>query len=684
MKIVKISIFLALIFISDNCLKAQISKNFQLSVNDSTVYENIMTFGGSNSSQSLVYIRYSNGKLKIYSNTSEPITTVYFHIPIYYPNQVPIFYKVYSKNLLNFKMMRTKGNNFLGVATLKTSELDTLNWEVCTLNKVDIGIKKPKNIPFSELENLPDSVKQWLTATDQVQINDSFIIQKATEVRGTFTDIIRFADTVAQYILREVPHRFDNHDFRTLDAFYALKWGGSCTSHSHATSALLRNNGIPSRSLLNLPSVGNLDFHWLNDYYIPNYGWVLMESGMNFYSIGGTAICYVNYPEDEFPVLQFRGIDIQFTTSDIGVLCSWGKSHSGSCSKVWLLANSKADSIYSIVIKVYQLYSNIVGRNLTPEQNQIIDSVERIQFLSSNCLELKKLDSFYIYNQNALELLRNFDINPIETIYYEDFENGSNGWTHGGINDEWEFGTPDYNNVSAHSGQHCWGTDLDSTYNNSTDAWLLSPPVYIPDVAEATFSFSVFNDIEDEPYVNKFDYLSMEITLDGGKKFIPFCSYMVGKLDYKEIPQTGGWSKVYLDLTPYTDQTIQFRYRFVADSSKVYDGSYIDDIMITGRNIGFRTGYNDIEQNNDILYQNTPNPFSNSTEIEYYIEKDGLVQIDIYNLEGKKIERILENRQNSGSHSITWNPRNLPNGLYIYKITSSSGNQIKKCIHFNN
>lgn len=684
MNTVKSSIFFALIFISYNCLNAQVSEDFQIFANDSVVNESIMKVGGNNGSQSIVFIRKSNGKLKIYSTTSEPITTVYFHIPIYYPNQVPLSYKVYSKNLLNFKMMHTRGNNYLGVATLKTSEFDTLNWEVYTLNKVDLGLKRPKDIPFTELENLPDSVTQWLAATDQVQINDTFIIQKAIEARDTITDIIRFADAVVQYILKEVPFPRTNPVFCTLDAFYALKWGGACTSHSHATSALFRNNGIPSRSLLNLPTGENYAFHWINDYYIPNYGWALMEQGRNFFSIGGTAICYVNYPEDEFPVLQFRGIDNQFTTSDIKVYCGWGLSHNGSCSKSWILNNSKADSIYSISNKVYQLYANVVGRNLTPEQNQIIDSVERNQFLSINCLELKKIDSIYIYKQNALELLNKFDINTIDTIYYEDFENGSNGWTHGGINDEWEFGTPAYNNITAHSGQNCWGTDLDNTYNNSTDSWLLSPPIQIPDVADATFSFSVFNDIEDEPDTNKFDYLCMEITLDGGLKFIPFCSYMVGKLDYKEIPQTGGWSKVYLDLTPYSDQTVQFRYRFVADSSNNYDGSYIDDIMITGRNIGIRTGYNDIEQNNDLLYQNTPNPFSNSTEIEYYIEKDGLVQIDIYNSEAKRLDRIFNNKQNSGLHSITWNPSNLPNGLYFYKITTSSGNQIKKCIHFNN
>jgi hypothetical protein len=55
------------------------------------------------------------------------------------------------------------------------------------------------------------------------------------------------------------------------------------------------------------------------------------------------------------------------------------------------------------------------------------------------------------------------------------------------------------------------------------------------------------------------------------------------------IPDVGGWSQVFLDLTRYAghDQ-VQIRFRFQSDASDVQAGSYIDDLHIYGRPVGYQ------------------------------------------------------------------------------------------------
>jgi uncharacterized repeat protein (TIGR01451 family) len=73
------------------------------------------------------------------------------------------------------------------------------------------------------------------------------------------------------------------------------------------------------------------------------------------------------------------------------------------------------------------------------------------------------------------------------TVFSTDFESGAAGFTHSGAQDEWELGLPatvataTANPVapfnSCHSGTSCWKTDLDDTYNASSNQDLLSPPI---------------------------------------------------------------------------------------------------------------------------------------------------------------------------------------------------------------
>lgn len=73
------------------------------------------------------------------------------------------------------------------------------------------------------------------------------------------------------------------------------------------------------------------------------------------------------------------------------------------------------------------------------------------------------------------------------------------------------------------------------------------------------------------------------------------------------------------------------------------------------------------------LLQNYPNPFNATTSIEFTLNKVSDVRLEIYNLRGRLIERLIDERINPGYYRARWNAADLASGLYFYRLTTSSG-----------
>lgn len=71
------------------------------------------------------------------------------------------------------------------------------------------------------------------------------------------------------------------------------------------------------------------------------------------------------------------------------------------------------------------------------------------------------------------------------------------------------------------------------------------------------------------------------------------------------------------------------------------------------------------------LKQNYPNPFNPVTNIEYFIPVRSLVQLNIYNIVGQRLETILNETKSEGLHSIQWNGQHLSSGVYYYELIAS-------------
>ena len=75
------------------------------------------------------------------------------------------------------------------------------------------------------------------------------------------------------------------------------------------------------------------------------------------------------------------------------------------------------------------------------------------------------------------------------------------------------------------------------------------------------------------------------------------------------------------------------------------------------------------------LYQNYPNPFNPSTTIQYDLPAASIVKLDVFNILGQQVETLVNNYQNAGTHTISFNPQYLSSGVYIYRLTASSKNR---------
>ncbi len=74
------------------------------------------------------------------------------------------------------------------------------------------------------------------------------------------------------------------------------------------------------------------------------------------------------------------------------------------------------------------------------------------------------------------------------------------------------------------------------------------------------------------------------------------------------------------------------------------------------------------------LLQNHPNPFNPRTVIRYRLEHAGHVRLEIFNLLGQRVARLVDERQVAGEHRVVWEARSasggfsLPAGPYFYEL----------------
>ncbi len=77
------------------------------------------------------------------------------------------------------------------------------------------------------------------------------------------------------------------------------------------------------------------------------------------------------------------------------------------------------------------------------------------------------------------------------------------------------------------------------------------------------------------------------------------------------------------------------------------------------------------------LEANRPNPFSESTTINFVVPKEEHVTLTVFDAAGKPVKVLKDEVVPAGTHSVTCDARDLPSGLYLYRLVGGSFSETK-------
>jgi hypothetical protein len=68
------------------------------------------------------------------------------------------------------------------------------------------------------------------------------------------------------------------------------------------------------------------------------------------------------------------------------------------------------------------------------------------------------------------------------------------------------------------------------------------------------------------------------------------------------------------------------------------------------------------------LFQNYPNPFNPSTTIRFALAQPGQTMLRVFDVLGREVATLVNERMAAGQHGVEWAPTNLPSGVYYCRL----------------
>ena len=165
---------------------------------------------------------------------------------------------------------------------------------------------------------------------------------------------------------------------------------------------------------------------------------------------------------------------------------------------------------------------------------------------------------------------------------------------------------------------------------------------------------------------NAGDYPPNDISLDKNKNVYVTGGYNMTTVIYDS---TGNkiWNFSYPSLTDWNSGT-----KIYFDNNNnffIVGGVNIDSTLLI--KVSKTTSIHSISENiPDIyrLYQNYPNPFNSSSIINYSLRVNSLITLKLYDISGKEIRTLINERKPQGNYTIKFDGNGLSSGIYFYSL----------------
>jgi hypothetical protein len=148
-----------------------------------------------------------------------------------------------------------------------------------------------------------------------------------------------------------------------------------------------------------------------------------------------------------------------------------------------------------------------------------------------------------------------------------------------------------------------------------------------------------------------------------------------------KVAMTTEWKEITFKFTApegATEGRIPVHFSESANGPYLPAAVYVDELRVTPSVTGVR-------QNNQIpfqfgLGQNYPNPFNPTTTIEFQLPSSSFVVVKVFDVFGKEVATLVEQKITAGTRRVTWNASGMPSGVYFYRIRAGAYSETKKCV----
>jgi hypothetical protein len=85
------------------------------------------------------------------------------------------------------------------------------------------------------------------------------------------------------------------------------------------------------------------------------------------------------------------------------------------------------------------------------------------------------------------------------------------------------------------------------------------------------------------------------------------------------------------------------------------------------------------------VYGVAPNPFRDGTTIRYSVAKSGPATVDVLNVRGSMVRRLVDGMQDAGAHEIAWDGLTAENspasaGIYFIRLASAGRSTVRRVV----
>jgi hypothetical protein len=250
--------------------------------------------------------------------------------------------------------------------------------------------------------------------------------------------------------------------------------------------------------------------------------------------------------------------------------------------------------------------------------------------------------------------------------------NTNPGWTMG---TGWAFGVPTGGGgaygrpdpTSGYTGSNVLGYNLAGDYpNNMAESHLTTTAIDCSAMQGTVLKFRRWLNVEQPAY----DHAYVRISVNGGASWTQVWT------NTTEITDSA-WTLVSYDISALVDGQPNVLIRWTmgtTDSSWTYSGWNIDDIELWALP-SFVAGVGDVP-GRGLALGNHPNPFNPLTKVAFALATAGPVSLDVYDMQGRLVRRLVAGSLEAGAHSVIWDGldgsgRRAGSGVYLARLEAN-------------